>query len=119
MSTAPLFDDLPPWLDRDTWEAYVAMRKEKGKRSPFTDAAKKLTLRKLSDMHARGLNTTHSLEDSIEAGWSGVFDPKPRRGSQTPAAPSPFTAQRQAQGAAWMGRHAPRPPEDDSIEMEP
>lgn len=118
--TAALFDDLPDWLDREAWQGYVEMRKAKGKRAPFTAAAQKLTLRKLTDMRARGLNPTHSLEDATEAGWSSVFDPKPRAAPGKPAATvSPFTAERQAQGAAWMGRHARRPADPDTIDMEP
>ena len=64
---------LPPFLDPDLWEAFCEMRHEMGKRAPFTDAAKRLTLKKLMQFDADGFDANSSLEESITRGWRGVF----------------------------------------------
>lgn len=68
---APLV--LPEWLPVAQWEAFVAMRKAKGKRAPFTDAAKAGILRELDKLRKEGHDPAAVLEASVINGWSGVF----------------------------------------------
>lgn len=64
---------LPGYIDPEVWAAYVQMRKEKGKRAPFTDFAAKLILTKLDRLKAQGNPPNEVLAESIMNGWSGVF----------------------------------------------
>ena len=64
---------LPQYIDNELWEAYCSMRKEMGKRAPFTDYAKKLVLKELMKFHSEGYDANNSLEQSIMKGWRGVF----------------------------------------------
>lgn len=74
--TTPQNNPLPAWLDVDTWEAFVEMRKAKGKRAPFTEKARQMLLKKLQTFRAQGYDANACLEESVMNGWSGVFPPK-------------------------------------------
>lgn len=65
---------LPDFIDPELWDAYCEMRKEMGKRAPFTDAAKRLTIKRLVQMDAQGFDANSSLEQSVMRGWRGVFE---------------------------------------------
>ena len=52
------------------------MRLSKGKRAPFTEAARKSILKKLGSLYAQGYDIEAILQESIDNGWSGVFQPK-------------------------------------------
>lgn len=80
---------LPAWLDPDTWDAYTEMRREKGKRAPFTDRARDLIIRKLDRMRAEGHNPNDALAESVMSGWTGVFPPKTPAQQQRASAPHP------------------------------
>jgi len=64
---------LPEFIDPDLWEAFCEMRHEMGKRAPFTEAAKRLTIKKLIQFNADGYCANSALEQSIMRGWRGVF----------------------------------------------
>jgi DNA-binding Lrp family transcriptional regulator len=68
---------LPAWLDVETWEAYLAMRK--ANRKPATRYACQIILRNLARFEAAGLSSKLSLEQSITAGWTDVYEPKGER----------------------------------------
>lgn len=67
---------LPTYIDRDRWIYFVELRQAKGKRAPFTHRAAVLILKKLTDMHSRGLDPNEALDEAVIHGWSSVFDPK-------------------------------------------
>ena len=67
------------------------MRKAKGKRAPFTDAAAKRILYMLDRMRKEGQNPAEVLWQSVVNGWSGIFHVK------TPAEP-----QGVAEGRRWL-----------------
>lgn len=71
----------PSWIDAEAWAAFVEMRKAKGKRAPFTDAARDRIVIKLQALKAQGHDTAEVLWLSVENGWSGVF---PLKGAQPP-----------------------------------
>lgn len=70
--TAPPFTP-PAWIDPETWDAYTEMRREKGKRAPFTDKARDMIVRKLDRLRAEGHNPNDILAESVMNGWTGVF----------------------------------------------
>lgn len=70
---------LPEWLDKDTWNAYLEMRKN-GKKPP-TDYALKLIIAKLEKLKATGDDPNEILNQSIISGWSGVYPLKQEKDS--------------------------------------
>jgi hypothetical protein len=72
---------LPDYIDPEAWGGYCETRKAMGQRAPFTEYAKKLTLRKLEEFHRQGYDVNHILESAVERGWRGVFltNDTPRR----------------------------------------
>ena len=67
---------LPDWLPIEPWDAFVAMRKAKGRRAPFTDEARAGIIRELGKLHEAGHDVSVVLNASVVNGWSGVFPPK-------------------------------------------
>jgi hypothetical protein len=67
---------LPDWLPVDEWEAFVAMRRAKGKRAPFTDKAREGILSRLGRFRESGYDVAEILAASTRNGWSDVFEPK-------------------------------------------
>lgn len=61
-------DVLPDWLDKETWDEFVAHRKEKKK--PVTPQAQKLLLKVLEENKA---DQTLIMEKAIFNGWTGLF----------------------------------------------
>jgi uncharacterized protein YdaU (DUF1376 family) len=66
---------LPDWIEQETWDAFIQMRKKIGK--PPTDFALKLILDKLTKFRAKGQDAKQILEKSITSGWQDVFEIKP------------------------------------------
>ncbi len=66
---------LPAYIDPDTWTAFLEMRKAIPK-VPYTDAAQKLGIKKLMQLHDQGYDAQKCLEDSLENGWRSFFPPK-------------------------------------------
>ena len=73
---------LPDYIDPQAWHDFVAMRKKKGSRAPWTEGAERLILRKLAEMHEQGFDATASLEQSVMHGWAGVFPVKGQQRQQ-------------------------------------
>ena len=71
--------DLPVWLPKETWDAFVEMRKSMKK--PLTDYAIKLMFVKLSKLRDAGHNVGQLIDKSITNGWLDVYEPK---GGSTP-----------------------------------
>lgn len=67
---------LPDWIPVEQWQAFVAMRKAKGSRTPFTDAARDGIVQDLEKMRVAGHDVADALRRSVINGWSGVFEPK-------------------------------------------
>jgi uncharacterized protein YdaU (DUF1376 family) len=64
----------PDWLPKETWDAFIQMRKRIGK--PPTDYAIKLLVAKLERFKANGQDVKQVLEKSITSGWQDVFEIK-------------------------------------------
>lgn len=69
-----LFDDLPNWLDKDSWKGYLEMRTLK--KSPPTPHAINLAIKKLYEFKKQGYNPNDILDQSTLNGWTGLFTPK-------------------------------------------
>lgn len=65
---------LPDWIEKETWDAFIQMRKRIGK--PPTDYALKLIVDKLVRFKANGQDVKQVLEKSITSGWQDVFEIK-------------------------------------------
>lgn len=67
---------LPAFIPADAWEAFVEMRKAKGKRAPFTDKACERMIKRLGELDAQGHDIEEALWQSVRNGWSDVYPPK-------------------------------------------
>jgi len=86
-STAAKFDptavDLPAGIDADLWRRWCTERT--AQRKPLTPGAVRQQLENLQGWLARGLDANQSIRDSINSGWQGLFEPRPRNGGRRPA----------------------------------
>jgi hypothetical protein len=62
---------LPDWVPPDAWQAWVRYRGRK-----FSAAAQALSLRTLARLRTAGHDPTAVIEQSIERGWTGLFELK-------------------------------------------
>jgi hypothetical protein len=67
---------VPDWIPEKPWEEFVAMRRAKGSRSPFTVGAARGIIAKLDGFRGAGHDLSEILGASTVNGWSDVFEPK-------------------------------------------
>lgn len=72
-------EELPEWIDRETWDAFLLMRK-KAKAAP-TDKAQELLIKDLEKFRAAGDDPNEVLNQSIKNGWKGLFPLKNNGGN--------------------------------------
>ena len=65
---------VPEWIDKDTWEAFLEMRKKK-KAIP-TERAKQLLVQELEKLRTEGHDPMEVLNQSIMRNYTGVFPVK-------------------------------------------
>ena len=70
---------LPDWLPESTWADWHAFRNQ---RKGWTHKARELSLATLTKLRTKGHDPTAVIEQSIERGWTGLFEPR----SETAAA---------------------------------
>lgn len=68
---------LPDWIPSDLWADYLEARKVL--KSPMTDRAKQLAVKKLDELRTAGFQPGDVLGQSIYNGWKGLF---PLKGEQ-------------------------------------
>lgn len=68
------FPEKPDWVPQEPWGAFLEFRRRKG---PFTADAAILTIRKLEELRGRGHDSGEVLNQSVQRGWTGVFEIKP------------------------------------------
>jgi hypothetical protein len=66
--------ELPEWLPRESWLAWVADRKDR--RKPITQRAAAAQIQALNDYRAEGHLPAAVIANSIAAGYLGLFPPK-------------------------------------------
>lgn len=76
--------EIPSWLPRDDWNAYLEIRRGK-KNVVETEHALKGIISQLEKFKAEGYDPVAILNISIQNSWTGVFPPK-----GNPANPLPF-----------------------------
>lgn len=64
---------LPDWLPQSAWDDWHAFRNS---RKGWTQKARELSLRTLTKLYAKGHDPTAVIENSIEKGWTGLFEIK-------------------------------------------
>lgn len=64
---------IPDWMPKEPWEAYIAMRKQMGKKYIATDYAQKLLINKLDGWRKEGQDVTAIIHQSIEKSYTGLF----------------------------------------------
>ncbi len=62
---------LPDWIDKETWAAYLEMRK--AKRATPTARAVELIIKKLDELRNAGQDVKEILNQSIINNWTGIF----------------------------------------------
>ncbi|MFQ1062170.1 YdaU family protein [Bordetella trematum] len=73
--------DLPDWLDREDWAAWVADRKARKK--PITEKAAELQIKQLADLRQQGHAPADVIAHSIASSYLGLFAPgTPNRTAQ-------------------------------------
>lgn len=68
---------LPEWIDKSVWDLWMQTRKGK----KMIPAQMQAQVNKLQSWKDAGIDYASALAASAEAGWSGLFEPKPQRGS--------------------------------------
>jgi hypothetical protein len=74
--------ELPDWIPAKPWEEFVAMRRAKGSRTPFTVGAARGIIGKLEAFRDAGHDLTAILEQSTISGWADVYEPKAKPAGQ-------------------------------------
>lgn len=70
-NTSVFFEGLPEWIDVETWNEFLLMRK-KAKAVP-TDKARELLINDLDKFRAAGDDPNEVINQSIKNGWKGLF----------------------------------------------
>ena len=68
--------DVPDWIPAEPWSEFVAMRRAKGQRTPFTVGAAKGVVGQLAKFREAGHDLTDILRASTVNGWADVYEPK-------------------------------------------
>jgi len=66
---------LPDWLDPEDWARWDRFRRKKSAKA-WTDEAASLSLRTLTELRDAGHDPTKVIDQSIERGWTGLFELK-------------------------------------------
>jgi len=77
--------DLPAFVDRGTWVAYVTHRRQM--RKPLTATTVSRLLANFATWHTEGHNVNAAIDQATTAGWQGIQKPKgtPTKGKQSMA----------------------------------
>lgn len=70
----PLAIELPDWLAPELWESWVKHRRAIKK--PITEDGARLSLRRLSEFRAQGVDPRAAIETSIANDWQGLVPPR-------------------------------------------
>lgn len=68
--------EVPDWIPAEPWQEFVAMRRAKGQRTPFTVGAAKGVIAQLDKFRATGIDLAEVLRTSTVNGWADVYEPK-------------------------------------------
>jgi hypothetical protein len=77
-------DVLPEWINKNTWNAFLEMRKKK--RAPPTDYAIELLIKKLEGFKNQGMIPDEVLNQSITNNWTDIYPLKDVQNGKTNSA---------------------------------
>ena len=66
--------ELPSWINSETWETYLEIRKSK--RAATTPRAWNAVIKQLGIFRTKGYDPNEILETSIRANWTDVYEPQ-------------------------------------------
>lgn len=69
-----LFDDIPTWIDRETWAEFLDVRKKK--KAVNSPRALNAVIKKLTEFKECGFDPNDIMEKSIINSWKDVYEPK-------------------------------------------
>lgn len=72
--------ELPNWLPRDSWEAWVADRKER--RKPVSERAAQEQIAELAAYRKEGHDPAEVIRHSIASGWQGLYPKRQQAGQR-------------------------------------
>jgi hypothetical protein len=78
--------ELPDWLPADAWADWVDQRKAMKK--AMTPRAAELSIASLDRLRLQGHDPRAVIENAIEKGWQGLYDPTGGRGPPKPTKPN-------------------------------
>lgn len=90
---------LPDWIPKPQWDAWVEMRKVTLRKPLKTDRAIELSIKKLEEFRAEGMDIGAVLDQSTENSWVGLFPVRERRAEARPGQ-RPVLSQLGKQGQA-------------------
>lgn len=68
--------ELPEWLDTEAWAMWCEHREAKDKDAPWTRAAAKVSIARLTKLRDQGADPTGCIEEAVLRGWTGLWAPK-------------------------------------------
>ncbi|MCS3393172.1 helix-turn-helix domain-containing protein [Burkholderia thailandensis] len=80
--------ELPGWLPLDAWLDWCEHREAKatGKNAiPWTRPAARVSLKKLEQIHGRGMSVIDAIDESVLRGWTGIWEAKASDGEASAA----------------------------------
>lgn len=66
--------EYPNWLDLDLWQTFIIHRN--GMKPKLSPHAQMLNINKLKNLIDKGYDQTEIINQTIERGWKGLFEPK-------------------------------------------
>jgi len=78
--------ELPDWLPRSAWDDWCEHRETKATDKhaiPWTRPAARVSLKKLEQIHSRGMSVTDAIDESVLRGWTGIWEAKAERGENS------------------------------------
>lgn len=73
--------EVPDWIPAEPWQEFVAMRRAKGQRTPFTVGAARGVIAQLEKFRSAGHDLAEVLRTSTVNGWADVYEPKAKPGA--------------------------------------
>lgn len=90
---------LASWIPLNLWNAFIKMRREKGR--TVGTRQKKILLSQLKDLKTKGLDIARIMQKTLAAGWSGFYAPSGSHANRQPQADD-GTAKLKAEYKAYM-----------------
>ncbi len=101
--------ELPEWMPADLWDLYLAHRRQA--RKPMTEIAQERAVAKLERLAHEGYDPRAVIEQTLEAGWLGLFPVRESSGGANHATNQRPGGPRSAAERFWADIEDALPPE--------